>query len=712
MQSNSASSPDEGARALPNQLLRFVADAGRDLLAQFDYGAAILAAVRGPVPQLADLAILYLDEPERAGPRIDLAHRDPALERAACTALEQHQSELLRVARDVALQTRARRPQWLPRLDDETLRRIGGPNTGLSGLRDELGIGSVLVFPMYSNDRIHGAYALARLADQPPLAAAELAAGSLLAQRASLAIENGRLRRAADEESLRRVREERTLRQWGHVFEYAEWGVAVLRADGSIDAANPALARMHGTGSAAALVGRSFVDLAVPDERASVSSRLAAGQGAVNYQTTHLRTDGTGLPVLVSVTTMAEDEGSPGYRIANVQDLSDVRRTEERLYRAQRMEAVGRLAGGVAHEINNMMTIILGFTDFLRDTVSPSDRPDVEEVRKAAIRAAGITQQLLAYGRQQLLNSAVLDLDGVVTEMAGVLRPLLPASVALETRLVGHGRVRADRAQLEQVIINLAFNARDAMPRGGTLTLGAEFRELDADYATSRVGVPVAPGRYALLSVADDGSGMSAETQACLFEPFFTTKPVGQGTGLGLATVYGIVKQSDGFIWVDSEIGRGTTFTVCLPQVDVAPDDAVESAETEAVEGGRETILLVEDDESVRMLTLRALREAGYRVVDARNGREALELVRPGSLEFDAVVTDIVMPGMGGTDLREELRRTHPHVPVLYISASQFDDARQKGLVGPGDPFLQKPFTPHGLMRAVRVLLDAGLTPG
>ena len=408
--------------------------------------------------------------------------------------------------------------------------------------------------------------------------------------------------------------------------------------------------------------------------------------------------------MLVSLTSVPTEEGRAAYRVAHIQDISDVRRTEERLHRAQRMEAVGRLAGGVAHEVNNMMTIILGFADFLQQSVGEAERADVEEVRKAAIRAAGITQQLLAYGRQQLLQPTILELDGVVTEMAELLRPLLPANVVVDTRIGGRGWVRADRAQLEQVIINLAFNARDAMPRGGRLTLSAEFRELDEDFATRRIGVPMPAGRYALLSVIDSGTGMSAETQSKVFEPFFTTKPIGQGTGLGLATVYGIVKQSGGFVWVDSTPGQGTVFTVCLPEVDIGVAARPLGAPLGGLQPGRGTIMVVEDDDSVRTLTHRTLREAGYAVVDARNGLAALDLIDAGT-EIDAVVTDIVMPEMGGADLRHALHRRRPGLPVLSVSAYPNDDVVLRGLIRPEDPFLQKPFTPNALTRAIGDLL-------
>jgi CheY-like chemotaxis protein len=310
----------------------------------------------------------------------------------------------------------------------------------------------------------------------------------------------------------------------------------------------------------------------------------------------------------------------------------------------------------------------------------------------------------------------VLDLSRVVTEMASVLHPLLPADIALETRAEGVALVRADRAQLEQVIINLAFNARDAMARGGRLVIGAEAKELDQDFITAHSDIPMRPGCYGVLTVCDNGTGMSPEISASIFEPFFTTKGVGQGTGLGLATVYGIVKQSGGFIWVDSASGKGTEFSVCLP---LAVDHAAGRPALEPgmavgmgpLEPGRGVVLIVEDDEAVRTVMLRTLREAGYSVLEARNGSRAQEALSDPALNVDLVVTDLVMPEMGGTDLRSALRTTRPETPVLLISAYPFEDLRRRGLLEAGDPFLQKPYTRDALIRIVQSLTATAGAP-
>ena len=321
------------------------------------------------------------------------------------------------------------------------------------------------------------------------------------------------------------------MHKWSRVFDLAWWGAAVVDGtDRRIDMVNPAFARLHGYDEPASLAGRLFSELLPPD-RAGEPEEWPSGTEGKAYETVHLRPDGTTVPVLVSVTPL-DDRKHPGSYVVTVQDLTDLKRTEERLRRAQRMEAVGRLAGGVAHEVNNMMTIILGFSDLLsRESKAPDDRQrEVEEIRKAAMRAAKITTQLLTFSRQQVLQPTDLRLNPVVEEMVPVLRLMLPANVKVETSLAPlDAVVRADRSQMEQVLINLAFNARDAMASGGTIKVTTESRRLDEAAGKRLIGIPIPAGRYGLVSVVDTGHGMDQTTLAQVFEPFFTTKPVGSG---------------------------------------------------------------------------------------------------------------------------------------------------------------------------------------
>jgi signal transduction histidine kinase/CheY-like chemotaxis protein len=425
-----------------------------------------------------------------------------------------------------------------------------------------------------------------------------------------------------------------------------------------------------------------------------------SGRKGKGYETVHRRFDGTSVPVLVSVTPL-DNRKNPGSYVVTVQDLTDLKRTEERLQRAQRMEAVGRLAGGVAHEVNNMMTIILGFSDLLaREAAVTDDRQrEVGEIRKAALRAAKITTQLLTFSRQQVLQPTDLRLNPVVEEMVPVLRLMLPANVKVITSLTPlDAMVRADRSQLEQVLINLAFNARDAMTSGGTIRIKTESRRLDAEAGRRRIGIPIPQGRYGLLSVEDTGHGMDPSTLAQVFEPFFTTKAAGLGTGLGLSTVYGIVKQSGGYVWVESDAGAGTTFTVCLPEVSGGGAKDPEQAGAEPAAPGRGgTVLILEDEDGVRELAARILFEGGYRVVEARNGSEAVAALRDRAASSSLLLTDVIVPDMGTEELERRIHAVRPGLPILYMSGYPRGDILERGLLRDDQPFLQKPFNREDL---------------
>jgi signal transduction histidine kinase/CheY-like chemotaxis protein len=434
------------------------------------------------------------------------------------------------------------------------------------------------------------------------------------------------------------------------------------------------------------------------------------GHREASYETVHLKPDGSHFPVLVNSTPL-DSAGTQGSFVVTVQDLTELKRAEERLRRAQRMEAVGRLAGGVAHEVNNMMTIILGFGDLLGRAPELPEmlQRDVDEIRKAATRAGRITQQLLAFSRQQVLQPTELTINAIVEELVPVLRLMLPVNVRIETQLAPlDARVRADRAQLEQVLINLAFNARDAMPSGGTIRLATESRVLDEEAGRQLIGIPFTPGRYALFSVIDTGHGMDPDTLEQVFEPFFTTKPVGLGTGLGLSSVYGIVKQSGGYVWVESTPGQGTTFTVGLPAAqasEIERDPEVRPERTEPERGG--TVLVIEDEDGVRELACRILGAKGYRVLEARSGHKALSILNRMGSEVDLVLTDVVVPDLGTEELGRRLHDIRNDLPVLYMSGYPREDVLQRKLIRSDDPFLQKPFTTDELVEDVgRVLRE------
>jgi PAS domain S-box-containing protein len=386
-------------------------------------------------------------------------------------------------------------------------------------------------------------------------------------------------------------------------------------------------------------------------------------------------------------------------------DVSGRHHLEEQLRQTQKMEAIGRLAGGIAHDFNNLLTAIIGYSELLdAASFSHEDQQSLVAMRGAADRAATLTGQLLAFGRRQIIDPTVLDVNDVVAEFGSLVRRLVGEGVTLQIIPSPEpSRVKADRSQVDQILANLAVNARDAMPNGGMLTIEVAPVELDATYASTHPEVD--PGEYVMLAVSDTGTGMPPEVQAQIFEPFFTTKPVGSGTGLGLATVFGIVKQSHGSIGVYSESGRGTVFKVYLPRVYDAAD--IERKPTIAPMNleGTETIMLAEDDAAVRDIVVMALARHGYRLLVASNGTEALEAARHHDGPIELLITDVVMPGLSGRELSDALTAERPSIRTLFISGYTEDTIVHHGVVEPRIAFLLKPFTPVLLARKVREVL-------
>jgi two-component system cell cycle sensor histidine kinase/response regulator CckA len=387
-----------------------------------------------------------------------------------------------------------------------------------------------------------------------------------------------------------------------------------------------------------------------------------------------------------------------------------LRQSEEQLRQAHKIEAVGRLASGVAHDFNNILTVITGHSELLLRQLDADDprRKNAEQIEKAAYRAAALTRQLLTFSRKQVIEPRVLKLNAIILNIEKMLRRLIGEDIEFCTVLdSAAGHIKADPGQIEQVIMNLAVNARDAMPNGGKLTVTTANTTLDKNQLNNFPDL--CAGDYVMLTIADTGTGMSEEVKAHLFEPFFTTKPPGKGTGLGLATCFGIVKQSTGHINVHSELGRGTTFKIYFPQVQSALESPrVRIMPTEAT-GGNETVLLVEDEPVVRELAVATLREKGYTVVEAVNGEEGLRMARQHDGKIDLVLTDVVMPVMGGKEMADALRTSHPDTKVLFTSGYTEDAMGHHGVLRPGILFLQKPYMTATLARKVREVLDEGL---
>jgi PAS domain S-box-containing protein len=391
-------------------------------------------------------------------------------------------------------------------------------------------------------------------------------------------------------------------------------------------------------------------------------------------------------------------------------DISDRKRLEEQFRQAQKMEAIGRLSGGVAHDFNNLLGLVIGYGEILQEKLPPQDplRRNADEILNAGRRAAALTRQLLAFSRQQVLETKVLDLNLVVSGMESMLRRLIGEDLELSCVCdPSLGAIKADQGQLEQVILNLAVNARDAMPQGGKLVIATANTEMDEVFV-QRYSYPVKPGRYVLLTVSDTGVGMDAATRLRIFEPFFTTKEKGKGTGLGLSMVYGVVKQSDGYIDVDSEPGAGTTFRIYLPWVASAVSAEKPSAGPATPLHGNETVLLVEDQADLRILTRNMLETCGYHVLEAGNGSEALDVMQGYGGKIDALLTDIVMPGIGGRALAQQLAERLPALKVVYMSGYTGQTVGAHGVLEPGSVFVQKPFTRDSLALKVREALDGG----
>ncbi len=439
-----------------------------------------------------------------------------------------------------------------------------------------------------------------------------------------------------------------------------------------------------------------------------VGKGLLAQKGGARSTNENSTKDGRTISCEWYNTPLVDESGRVLGVASLVQDVTERVALEEKLRQSQKMEAIGRLAGGVAHDFNNLLTVIIGYSQILAEGVpAPSRLKDATmQIRSAADRAAGITKQLLAFSRKQVLSPRVIDLNDVMMNIDTMLRRLIGEDIEILT-VPGRelGTVKADPGQIEQVIMNLVVNARDAMPSGGKLTLETENAELDEAYA--RDHAPVQPGRYVMLAVSDTGTGMTADTQAHIFEPFFTTKEVGKGTGLGLSTVYGIVKQSGGFIWVYSEPDKGTTFKVYFPRIDQRAEGVGVEKKPAGVQRGTETILLVEDDEQLRQLISSVLGESGYKVLAAAGTAEGLALCRNNHNDIRLLVTDVILPGMNGRQLAEQVKQISPHTRVLYISGYTSNAIVHYGVLDPGLWFLPKPFSLSALVAKVREVLDA-----
>jgi PAS domain S-box-containing protein len=493
------------------------------------------------------------------------------------------------------------------------------------------------------------------------------------------------------------------------MVEDAPYGIFRCRSDGKLLSTNPAFQRMLGYENREELLEKNLVEevFGGTSEFQKLKSLLDDAKEFKDVAVELKRRDGMQITVRCSSRSTKGHEGLPSFDVF-AEDVTEKRILERRLQMAGKMEAVGRLSGGIAHDFNNLLGVIIGYSQLFKRKLDPHSPllEHAQEIEKAGQRAAALTRQLLAFSRQQVLTPAVLNLNDLVQDMVKMLPRLIGEDITVKTSMAPDlGSVKADRGQIEQVIMNLAVNARDAMPEGGNLSIATSNRTLDQAYARHHPGAR--PGQYVMLKVSDSGLGIDANILAHIFEPFFTTKEVGKGTGLGLATVYGVVKQSDGYIWVDSEPGKGASFQIFLPKVDEEKGAEVSAVRPQGeVARGSETILLVEDSEPLRKLTQSFLESHGFRVLVAQNGEDALQVADRYSGKIHLLVTDVVMPGINGRVLAERLLAERRSMKVLFISGYTDSFIAVHGVLERGMTLLNKPFTEEELTERVREILD------
>jgi PAS domain S-box-containing protein len=553
--------------------------------------------------------------------------------------------------------------------------------------------------PLRVNGNIFGALVFKSYSENTRFRERDKEVLTLVAQQVAAAIDRKR-----NEQALRRSEV-----RYRSMVQTAVYGIYRSSVDGRFLDVNPALIGMLGYNSAQELLDLDpqkdiFVDSAEHTRLVDEFRRTGRMDG---FEVRWKRKDGVPITVRISGRAVVSGDQASDVLEAIAEDVTERRLLEDQFRQSQKMEAVGRLAGGIAHDFNNLLMVISGYTEVLLYHLSPGHPlyGKAEAIQQASDRASTLTRQLLAFSRKQLLELKVIDVNAIVTDMERLLRPLIGEHIELTTSLSSDvGCTRADAGQLEQVIMNLVVNAKDALPNGGKLSIRTASVMLDDSYRPENTFIQHGP--YVMISVADNGHGMDRETQARIFEPFFTTKEKGKGTGLGLSTVYGIIKQSGGYIFVQSEPGRGTSFNIYLPRVD-EPSESLAAPVSPATTGGSETILLVEDEDSVRQLVRETLESRGYRVLEAENGTAGLAVSAKHTDPIHMVITDIVMPGMSGHELVQKLTPSRPGIKALYLSGYAQDAFSATGVAENPKIFLQKPFTLHSLARKVREVLGA-----
>ncbi|MEW6237709.1 MAG: response regulator [Candidatus Omnitrophota bacterium] len=518
---------------------------------------------------------------------------------------------------------------------------------------------------------------------------------------------------ALTEEIAERIRAEKALREseqkYREFFEYDLTGDAIASADGRIMDCNPAFLQIFGFGSKEESLNTTMIKLyPTPQSCEQFMQQLQKKKQILGVEKEMRRVDGKTIFTIENNIGLFNDKGEMIAVRSYIFDNTERKMLEEQYRQSQKMEAVGRLAGGIAHDFNNLAMAIKGYCDFALKEI-PTENPayqDIEEVKKAADRTASLTHQLLAFSRKQILQPQIVNLNELIAGIGKMLQRLIEENIELvilpDPDL---DFIKADRVQVEQIIMNLSVNARDAMPKGGKLSIETANVFLDQSYAQTHYEVQAGP--YVMIAVSDNGCGMDKETQSHIFEPFFTTKEQGKGTGLGLATVYGIVKQSKGHIWVYSELGKGTVFKIYFPRIGETEEIEVSEKIIPDTLQGTETILVAEDEEIVRSMVCRSLREYGYTILEAENGMKALEICEQNKDKIRLVLTDVIMPEMNGRELSDLIQTAYPQIKVIFMSGYTENAIVHQGMLDEGIIFLQKPFMPMNLLQKIRAALDA-----
>ena len=661
---------------------------GSALLEGADDDGILERVARLMVSWFADVCVMVRLHPDGSLEQVHLAAADAEDENVLRALGDTHRGVTLAMPDAYLPVLLSRAPVILDLGDPELARQFFASNDAVSAYR-RVDVRSTMLVPIVAGGTSTSVMILGVKGSPRRFVDEDAAAAEDLARRVALALEHARLVREARE-----------------MFEADLTGNFVATVDGTVTDCNPAFARMLGYDDEPDVLRRGATAIFGGESSwMGIAGGVARERRVRQHEIALRRSDGGAVHVLVSATGVFGDRGQLAAIRGQLYDLTAHKQLEEQLSQSQKMEAVGRLAGGIAHDFNNLLMVIGGQTGRLLEQLADDDpmRRNAEAIAAAADRAAGLTQQLLAFSRRQVLSPQVLSLNAVVRNIHDMLERVIGEDIHCVLSLSDDiASVKADPGRIEQALLNLAVNARDAMPEGGTLTISTSVVELDEIYSRQHVGSR--PGRYVMLAVSDTGCGMDPETRTRVFEPFFTTKEVGKGTGLGLSMVYGIVKQSGGYIWVYSELGLGTSFKIYLPALQAVPEE-IHARPVTSAPTGTETVLLVEDEDGVRELIEELLAGQGYTVMAASCGADALQMSELFEGEIQILVTDVVMPNMSGHELAMRLTARRPGLRVLYLSGYTDDAIAHHGVIELDAAFLQKPFTRAALATKIRDVL-------